>query len=78
MKYTDSAELIDAVLTYGLEELENASEELLRDRDIILELVREYEGDYRDVLQYVSEELRNDENFVLKLSNLKNIFGRGR
>ena len=71
MKDTDRDELLNAVLTYGLEELAYASEEFLRDREFILEIAKEYEGSYQDVLEYVSLELRNDESFIQKLEELK-------
>ena len=65
-------ELIEAVLQYGLDELEYASKELLGDREFILELVKAYDGNYHEVLEYASEEIQADERFILELADAKN------
>jgi len=71
MGNTEKEELIEAVLQYGLEELEYASNELLGDREFIAELVRVYDGDYQDVLEYASEEIQADSKFITRLASME-------
>lgn len=71
MENLDKEELIEAVLQYGLEELEYASKDLLGDREFISELIRNYEGDYQDVLEYASEEIQSDQKFISELANVR-------
>ena len=71
MGNTEKEELIEAVLQYGLEELEYASSELLGDREFIAELVRVYDGDYQDILEYASEEIQDDSKFITRLASME-------
>ena len=62
---------LDLVLTYGLDELLNIDARLLKDKEFIFELVKEYEGNFEDILEYLSDDLRNDINFRQLLANAK-------
>ena len=70
MENTEREELIEAVLQYGVEELEFASQELLGDREFIAELVRAYDGDYQEVLEYATEEIQADSKFITELAGI--------
>lgn len=71
MGNTKKEELIEAVLQYGVDELQFAGEELLGDREFIAELVRVYDGDYQDILEHASEEIQGDSKFITELAGIK-------